>query len=170
MSSGSSRRWASNRFRPRRGGFDDGFLVISSGLIHLARPIAPVHQIVDGMSPVISQASNDITASIPSWRFPGFIISSIHLIPFPSWSVSPVISSAHLVMRLGQASHNIPGTSTGTDEASKRTRKPGRENGTRNRGARRGEDGTNTTRQRGGDGARTDDKQAANGRRGYTTQ
>lgn len=168
MSSGSSRRGASDRFRPRRGGFDDGSL--SSHPAHPSRsPHCPGPSDSGWHGPRISQANNDITASIPSWRLARLIISSIHLIPFPSWSVSPVISLAHLVMRLGQASRTIyPGHQRELMKQAnehERTERPRRETGSRD-GAK---NGTNTTRQRDGDGARTDGKQGE-GKRGHATQ
>lgn len=122
------------------------------------------------------QRHHGITASIPSWRLARLIISSIHLIPFPSWSVSPVISSAHLVMRLGQASRTIcPWASTGREGRSKqantKTRTGKRDEKPGSRAGRRTE--TNTTRRQrrwNEGGTRTASKQAMKGRRGHTTQ
>lgn len=74
-----------------------------------------------------------------AWRpSPRFIISSHHLIPSPSWSVSSAVSSH--ASRWASRPH-IPGHQRRRDEneASKRTRKNGEGTGTRNRGVGRDE-------------------------------
>lgn len=120
-----------------RGDLDerDHFIISSVRLISLIPHCPGSSWNGGGIGPVIFQASNDGMAASR------LIISSHYLIPSPSWSVSP----GRLVSCVSSGvSHDTPGTSTsgrGGRNKQANTKKPGRVgDGTRNRGARRGEE------------------------------
>lgn len=146
----SSLSFASSLGSPRRGVGSFPFPTVAASAwvphhlirsVHLIRPHCPIissHHGTEALVSVVFQASND-----------GMAVSSAHhLIPSPSWSVSPgrlvsCVSPGHLVHIYRVI--NADGTK---DEASKRTRKngegPGRETGEQDGAKNRNENGNTT--------------------------
>lgn len=157
----SSLSFASSLGSPRRGVGSFPFPTVAASAwvphhlirsVHLIRPHCPIissHHGTEALVSVVCEASND-----------GMAVSSAHhLIPSSSWSVSPVISS-HASRRASRP--HIPGHQRGRDEGrSKQTNTQERGGtGTRNRGARRGEE-QKRERQYNGDGTRTEQERQA---------
>lgn len=157
----SSLSFASSLGSPRRGVGSFPFPTVAASAwvphhlirsVHLIRPHCPIissHHGTEALVSVVFQASNDGMA----------VSSDHHLIPSSSWSVSPVISS-HASRRASRP--HIPGHQRGRDEGrSKQTNTQERGGtGTRNRGARRGEE-QKRERQYNGDGTRTEQERQA---------